>query len=174
MNRFFRSRVESGSRCERRLIGLCMGWCGFLLFLDQWSKIVIENSFQLHHPKVVIPGFFDITYALNRGAAWSILEGYGWLLLAVAGAVLAAALVFLRYLSEGYAERYIAIFTVISGIIGNSIDRIWRGAVVDFISLHYHEGYHYPIFNIADCAICIGIGVFMLSSILRPDTRKQK
>lgn len=174
MNRFFRSRVESGSRCERRLIGLCMVWCGFLLFLDQWSKIVIENSFQLHHAKVVIPGFFDITYALNRGAAWSILEGYGWLLLAVAGAVLVAALVFLRYLAEGYAERYIAIFTVISGIIGNSIDRIWRGAVVDFISLHYHEVYHYPIFNVADCAICIGIGVFMLSSILRPDTRKQK
>ncbi len=174
MKNFLRFRIESGSRRERKAIGLCLVWCGFLLFLDQWSKIVIENTFQLHHGKVVIPGFFDITYALNKGAAWSILEGYGWLLLTVAGAVLAAALFFLRHLADGYPERYFAIFTVISGIIGNSIDRIWRGAVVDFISLHYHEVYHYPIFNIADCAICIGIGVFMLSSLLRPDPEKKK
>ncbi|MBO5689285.1 MAG: signal peptidase II [Lentisphaeria bacterium] len=167
-------RIEAGSRKERRVFGFSMLWCGFLLFLDQWSKIVIENSFQLHHAKPVIPGFFDITYALNKGAAWSILEGYGWLLLTIAGAVLVAALLFLRQLTDGYLERYIAIFTVISGIIGNSIDRIWRGAVVDFISVHYKEVYHYPIFNIADCAICIGIAVFMISGIFRPDPQKKK
>lgn len=167
-------RIEAGSRTERRTIGVCMIWCGILLFMDQWSKIVIENSFQLHRARPVIPGFFDITYALNKGAAWSILEGYGWLLLAVAGAVLVAALVFLRHLSDGYLERYIAIFTVISGIIGNSVDRIWRGAVVDFISLHYKDVYYYPIFNIADCAICIGIAVFLLSSIFRPDPAGKK
>ena len=90
-----------------------------------------------------------------------------------AGLVLAAAVFFLRQLSDGWIERYFAIFTVISGILGNSIDRIWRGAVVDFISLHYHEVYHYPIFNIADCAICVGIGVFLLSSLLRPDKEKK-
>ena len=174
MGKLLNYKVESGTRRERRVIGCCLLWCGFLLFLDQWSKIVIENSFQLHHPRVVIPGFFDITYALNKGAAWSILEGYGWVLLAVAGAVLAGALIFLRYLADGYPERYIAIFTVISGIIGNSFDRIWRGAVVDFISLHYKDVYYYPIFNIADCAICIGIGVFMISSIFRPDAKKEK
>ncbi len=174
MNKLSKFRVDSGSRRERRVIGLCLIWCGFLLFLDQWSKIVIENSFKLHHAKAVFPGYFDITYALNKGAAWSILEGYGWLLLAVAGAVLAAALFFLRQLADGYLERYIAIFTVISGILGNSIDRIWRGAVVDFISLHYRDVYYYPVFNIADCAICIGIGLFMLSSILRPDSKKQQ
>jgi signal peptidase II len=166
--------VAPGSRKERKVIGVCLVWCGIMLFLDQWSKIVIENSFKLHHAKPVIPGFFDITYALNKGAAWSILEGYGWFLLAVAGAVLVASLIFLRQLADGYLERYAAIFTVISGIIGNSIDRIWRGAVVDFISVHYKDVYYYPIFNIADCAICIGITVFMISCIFRPDPQKKK
>ena len=166
-------RIQPGSSRERRVIGFCMAWGALLLAIDQWSKIVVEHSFRLHEVLTVIPGWFDITYALNKGAAWSILEGFGWLLLAIAGAVLVAALVFLRSLSDGWLERYIAIFTVISGILGNSIDRIWRGAVVDFISVHYHEVYHYPIFNIADCAICVGIGVFLLSGLLRPDKTKK-
>ena len=168
-----RLRLAPGSSRERRVIGLCMAWCALMLIFDQWSKIVVENSFRLHETLTVIPGWFDIAYALNKGAAWSILEGFGWLLLVIAGLVLASAIFFLRQLSDGWVERYFAIFTVISGIIGNSIDRIWRGAVVDFISVHYHEVYHYPIFNIADCAICAGIGVFLLSSLLRPDKPKQ-
>ena len=166
-------RIQPGSPRERRVIGFGMAWCALMLLLDQWSKIVVENSFQLHETLTVIPGWFDIAYALNKGAAWSILEGFGWFLLAIAGLVLIAALVFLRQLADGWIERYFAIFTVISGILGNSIDRIWRGAVVDFISLHYHEVYHYPIFNIADCAICVGIGLFLLSSLLRPDKPKK-
>jgi len=166
-------RIDPGSPRERRIIGLGMAWCALMLVFDQWSKIVVENSFRLHEALTVIPGWFDIAYALNKGAAWSILEGFGWLLLVIAGLVLAAAVFFLRQLADGWIERYFAIFTVISGILGNSIDRIWRGAVVDFISLHYHEVYHYPIFNIADCAICAGIGVFLLSSLLRPDKPKK-
>ena len=169
----FSLRIDPGSPRERRIIGLGMAWCALMLVFDQWSKIVVENSFRLHEALTVIPGWFDIAYALNKGAAWSILEGFGWLLLVIAVLVLAAAVFFLRQLADGWIERYFAIFTVISGILGNSIDRIWRGAVVDFISVHYHEVYHYPIFNIADCAICAGIGVFLLSSLLRPDKPKK-
>jgi signal peptidase II len=55
--------------------------------------------------------------------------------------------------------------------LGNSIDRVWRGEVVDFLDC-YVKDYHWPAFNIADCAICVGIGIYMLSVILRPETAK--
>ena len=79
----------------------------------------------------------------------------------------ALAIIFLRKLCDGYAERYAAILTVLSGVIGNSIDRIWRGEVVDFLDCYINK-YHWPAFNIADCAICIGIGLYTLSVLLRP------
>jgi len=171
---FSAGRISPGTSREHRLIGIGMAWCAILLLADQWSKIVVESRFRLHESLPVVAGYFDFTYALNRGAAWSILEGCGWLLLSIAAAVFIAAILFLRQLTDGWPERYFAIFTVFSGILGNSIDRIWRGAVVDFISVHYREIYHYPIFNIADCAICIGIGIFLLSSHLRPEHRSAR
>ena len=74
---------------------------------------------------------------------------------------------FFRYLTEGYSERIIALGLVMSGIIGNSIDRIWHGEVIDFIDFHYYNVWSYPVFNIADIAICTGVGVFILSNLLR-------
>ena len=65
-----------------------------------------------------------------------------------------------------------AAFMVLSGILGNSIDRLWRGAVVDFIDVHYGNVWRYPVFNVADMAICTGVGIFILSTILRPEKRK--
>ena len=89
----------------------------------------------------------------------------------IAALVTAAALWFFSYLTEGYPERYFAIFIILGGVVGNSIDRIWRGAVVDFFDLHYYEAYHWPVFNIADIAICVGVGIFVLSSLLRPSRK---
>ncbi len=169
----FPERIENGSGAERTVVGLSLGWAGFLLLLDQLSKVVVESTFAKYESRPLIDGFFSLTYVTNRGAAWSILEGHGWLLLLVALAVTLLAVRFMRYLADGYLERYWAIFTVLSGVAGNSIDRIWRGEVVDFFDFYY-KTYHYPVFNIADCAICAGVAVFMLSTLLRPDPRKKK
>ena len=65
-----------------------------------------------------------------------------------------------------------AVFDMISGIFGNSIDRIWRGEVVDFLDC-WIGSYRWPTFNIADCAICIGIGIFMISAMFRPEPAKK-
>ena len=65
-----------------------------------------------------------------------------------------------------------AAFLVISGILGNSIDRLWRGAVVDFIDVHYYDVWRYPVFNVADIAICTGVGIFILSTLIRPEKGK--
>lgn len=165
-------RIGSNSSEERIVLGLSLGWAGFLLLLDQVSKVVVESTFAKYESRPVIDGFFALTYVTNRGAAWSILEGHGWLLLLVALLVTILAIRFMRYLADGYLERYFAIFTVLAGVAGNSIDRIWRGEVVDFFDFYFGR-YHYPVFNIADCAICVGVGIFMLSTLLRPDPKKR-
>ena len=80
---------------------------------------------------------------------------------------LVAIVLQIKRLTEGYPERYYAMGMIVSGIIGNSIDRIWRGAVVDFLDFHI-AGHHWPAFNIADSAICVGVGIYLISSFKRP------
>lgn len=165
MHRSFQP-IEPHSPREHLTTGVALGWAGLLLLLDQVTKAVVSARFREGEALPVIDGFFSLTYVTNKGAAWNLLEGQTWLLLAVALLVGVGAIVFIRQLAEGYAERYFAIFTLLSGVVGNSIDRIWRGAVVDFLSFTFGS-YHYPVFNVADCAICAGVGVFILSSLLR-------
>lgn len=161
--------VEPGSARERSVLGVSLALGALILLLDQWSKVMVEQTFILHESKV-LGRFLSLTYVENYGAAWSLFHGYGWALVAVALLVLAGAFYFLRYLTEGFMERYVALFLVIGGVIGNSIDRIWRGAVVDFLDFHY-ERWHWPVFNIADIAICVGVGIFVLSNLLRRSSR---
>ena len=120
----------------------------------------------------VIPGFFSLTHITNPGAAWGILAGRAWLLLAISIAAFAAIVFFLRHLSENYPERIFALLAVCSGIAGNCTDRIFRGEVVDFL-LFYIGRYHWPAFNVADICISCGVFVFVLSSLFRPDRKKK-
>ena len=106
-------------------------------------------------------------------AAWGILAGRAWLLLAISIAAFAAIVFFLRHLSENYPERIFALLAVCSGIAGNCTDRIARGEVVDFL-LFYIGRYHWPAFNVADICISCGVFVFVLSSIFRPDRKKKQ
>ena len=102
--------VETGSSRERTVIGAAVAAACTILLLDQLTKVLVERNFMLHESRVVIENFFNLSYVRNYGAAWSILSGYGWFLLLIAALVTAAALWFFRYLTEGYPERYFAIF----------------------------------------------------------------
>ena len=174
MGRFSALPLEFHSRREHLVLWISAAVAFFLLLLDQLTKLYVERSFRLYESRPVIPGWLSLTSVRNHGAAWSMLSGHGWLLLLIAIVALAAILWYFRSLTEGWCERYIAAFMVISGIFGNSIDRLWRGAVVDFIDVHYYDLWHYPVFNVADIAICTGVGIFVLSSLLRPDLRKTR
>ena len=66
------------------------------------------------------------------------------------------------------------LFMILAGVFGNSIDRVWRGSVVDFLDFHYKNIWSYPVFNIADIAICCGVGIFILSGFIRPERKIEK
>jgi len=165
---------ESTSRRDCLVLSLAIGLGILVLALDQWTKVVVVRRFHLGESVPVRAHFFSLTYVRNDGAAWSILSGQGWLLLLVAVLVAAAVIWKFRSLTEGYAERCFALILVLGGVVGNSIDRLWRGSVVDFFDFHWYDKYHYPVFNVADIAICVGVGLFVLSTLLRPSKKKEK
>ena len=165
--------IEPRSPRERRVFLAAALTGAATLLLDQGTKIWIDAAMRLNESIPVIDDYFSITSVRNYGAAWSILSGHGWFLLLIAAAVTALCIVFFRYLTSGWKERYFAIFLVLAGVAGNSIDRIWRGAVVDFLDFHYRSVWHYPVFNVADISICVGLGLYILSDLLRPDPKKK-
>ncbi len=154
---------------EGRVIRLCWVMCGILVALDQATKALAENCAQLvaGKPIVIIPGLFNLVLINNTGAAWGILSGRNMILLIISCAVLALMLFFMKAITEGWPERYFGLFSVLSGIIGNSIDRASRKSVVDFLDF-YVTSHHWPAFNVADSAICVGVFILVLSFMLRP------
>ena len=95
-----------------------------------------------------------------------MFHGNNLILLTIAVAALVVFSIFFKAITEWYPERVIGFFMVISGIIGNSIDRIIRGSVVDFLDFFYRN-HHWPSFNVADSAICVGVTIIIISSLFR-------
>lgn len=168
----FSQKVASGSVEEKKLLVHVVLVCGFFIAIDQISKLYISSYVGEHSVIKVIPGLFNITYINNAGAAWGIFAGKSSMLLIISVAVLCAIIFFLRGLTEGWPERYYSLFLIISGILGNSVDRLWRGQVVDFLDFYVGK-WHWPSFNVADSCITVGVTVFILSSLLRPQNSKK-
>ena len=166
-------QVESGSPRECSVIKFSVGLAVLSVLLDQLTKMFIVEKVKYIGVRIpVIEGFFDLTYVTNKGAAWGMLSGKTGLLLTVSIVVFVLIIFFLRQICEGWTERYYALLLVMSGIIGNTIDRVFRGGgVVDFLRF-YFRNWEWPSFNVADCAICIGVGMFILSSLIRPEQKK--
>ena len=138
-----------------------------LIALDQVTKCLVRARFALHESRPVIRGFFSLTYVQNRGAAWGILAGWRVVLV-----VLAAVMLFVlaRYREKIFGTRAIgrvSFVLLVAGIIGNVIDRVWLGYVVDFLDFYCGTS-HFPAFNVADSCICIGVGLYMLASLIFP------
>jgi signal peptidase II len=128
--------------------------------LDQFVKCLVRARFSLHGGVVVVPGLFDLRYVRNTGAAWGIFaDGTHWL--ALLSVVVLGLLVRFRhsFLPPGVAGRLV-LGLLAGGIVGNLIDRVRLNYVVDYLDF-YWRGHHFPAFNIADAAICIGVGVYL-------------
>ena len=120
--------VQPHTPAEKRLLFLSSFLFFLFLALDQGTKLLTMTSMELHETIVIVPGWFNLTYVRNPGAAWSMLAGFPWLLLGFGVAAAALIVIFFRRWSEGFPERYCALALVESGIIGNSIDRLWHGS----------------------------------------------
>lgn len=167
--------IQPGSKREKTLLARCAAVSCLILILDQVTKTLIIEKVDQHQPIIVIPGVFNIVKWGNKGAAWGMFSGHTWPLLAISLFFLIGMIVFLRSLTEYHLERYYALALVAGGILGNSVDRIWRGGtVVDFLDF-YIAGYpHWPAFNVADSAICVGVGIYIISSMRHGDNDKDK
>ena len=159
--------VQPHTPAEKKVLFLSSFLFLFFMVSDQGTKLLVMTFMELHETIAIVPGWFNLTYVRNPGAAWSLLAGFPWLLLGFGVAAAILIVIFFRRWSEGFPERYLALALIESGIIGNSIDRLWHGSVIDFLHVHCYNYYHYPVFNVADCAICIGVGIFVLSGLLR-------
>jgi signal peptidase II len=168
--------IAPHSVAERRVLRRTLVLAGLLLVLDQASKVVVEQLLAGRPAVAVIPGCFDLVYVTNRGAAWGLFHDLAagrWLLLLVSAAVMGLVAWQFRALADGRPERFYALGLVLTGIFGNGIDRFRRGAVVDFVDWHLGT-WHWPAFNVADSAICVGVAVFILSSLLRSAPPEEK
>jgi signal peptidase II len=115
----------------------------------------------------VVPRFFYIVHVGNTGAAWSIFTGRSMILAALAAATLAVIFVWRKALGLGSAHAQVCFGLLCGGIAGNLVDRVSRGHVVDFLDFHFGS-YVYPTFNVADSAICVGVALYVLSTLRSP------
>ncbi|WP_148715570.1 signal peptidase II [Chitinolyticbacter meiyuanensis] len=137
-----------------------------VIVLDQVSKHVIEALFVYGEQHAVIPGFFNLTLAYNPGAAFSFLaDAGGWQRHFFTALALAVSAWIVYMLKKHHMETRLslALSLIMGGAIGNVIDRLLFGHVIDFIQVYYRDWY-YPAFNLADSAICIGAALMVWDS----------
>jgi signal peptidase II len=140
-----------------------------ILILDQLSKIYVSTHFRMFEIYLLIPGWLDCTYTLNPGAAFSLFANMPavfreafFIGLSAAAVVVMTVLIARRSTTASMA---LACALVLAGTIGNLIDRVVRGRVIDFIYFH-HDAFRYPVFNRADAAITTGVAMILLFSWL--------
>jgi signal peptidase II len=146
-------------------------WLGLslvILILDQFTKVMVVGYYRLGD-STTVTGFFNLVRVHNQGAAFSFLANASgwqrWLFTAIG----AAAVLFILWMLRSHAGQRLfalAMACVLGGAIGNLVDRVVYGHVVDFLQFHY-GGWYFPSFNIADSAITIGAGALILDEVLR-------
>jgi signal peptidase II len=164
--------VMSGRPSIRMLVSVPLT----VVALDQVTKFWVAGRMQLFESIPVVPGFFSITYVRNPGAAFGMFsEAHGLLRIAflVGVSLLAVGLLLVFFLRSPHAERVsrIAAVLVMGGAIGNLIDRLRFGEVIDFLDVFVGR-LHWPAFNLADAAITIGIGLFVISAWREREARR--
>lgn len=148
--------------------------CGILIWLDALSKRWAYTSLYADHSgkKEFIPGFLGFVYAENTGAAWSILEDAPWVFISLSIITVIAIAVYIFISSNRNILLRSSLLLLLSGGVGNLVDRLFRtgshfgnrnGYVVDFLNFEFID---FPIFNVADVCVCLGMGLLILYMIL--------
>ena len=144
------------------------------LVLDQLTKAVVTANIALNHGFTVIPGCFDIVHVLNRGAAFGFLNNADtdwqfWLFFGAA--VLVTAIIVNMVRTSAYSVTlFVGLGSILGGALGNLIDRVRSRAVTDFLDVYWGQ-WHWPAFNVADIAICLGVALAAL--VLLKEAREE-
>jgi signal peptidase II len=145
-----------------------LGLAFILLLLDQFTKLLILGYYHFGE-STLVTSFFNIVRVHNSGAAFSFLaSGSGWQRWFFIG-IGTAAVIFILFMLRSHAGQKLFSFAmacILSGAIGNVIDRLLHGYVIDFLDFHYQR-WHFPAFNVADSAITIGAACLILDELLR-------
>lgn len=144
-----------------------IAWSTFAVAIDQVTKLFVHTRFQLGESITVVQNFFNFTYVRNPGAAFGFLaetppqfrEGF---FLAIPPIAMVIILLILKGVEDRDRWQIFALSSIFGGAIGNYIDRIRFGYVIDFLDFHLFEKYSWPAFNIADSAIVLGVGILMV------------
>ncbi|MGQ9647397.1 MAG: signal peptidase II [Thermodesulfobacteriota bacterium] len=149
----------------------------WVLSVDQWTKHSIQSRLALHHTIPIVKGFFNLTHVRNPGGAFGVLGGVkgalgSALFLILSLVAIGVILVFFFKTKEHEDLLSLAFSLVLAGAIGNLIDRFRFGEVIDFLDF-YLFSFHWPAFNIADSAICVGMGLIVLEIFLRDRKKKR-
>ncbi len=143
-----------------------------IVLIDQIAKCAAVAYLEVYQTEYVLP-FFNLTLAFNRGAAFSFLSDSGYanyFFIAFASIVSLVIVAMLARLESRKVLSALSLALVLGGAVGNLIDRVRLGFVVDF--LDFHAGaYHWPAFNVADSAICIGVLLMFVDVFLSPSSR---
>lgn len=144
------------------------------LLLDQATKLYIDRTMQLFDSTPVLTNFFHITYVRNRGAAFSFLSEASWRLPFFIGISLVASVAILiafHKLRNDQKLAQVSLAMIFSGAVGNLIDRVRLGEVIDFLDAHWYR-HHWPAFNVADSLICVGVFLLALDLLLEDKRSK--
>ncbi|MEF9965711.1 MAG: signal peptidase II [Comamonas sp.] len=160
--------TSAPGRASKRKFVLWLVLAAVIFWLDQWSKEWILAHYQLGE-YTTITGFFNIVRAHNPGAAFSFLASAGgwqrWLFTGI-GVVVTAVITWQLYRHSHKSLFCLALTCIMGGAIGNVVDRMRHGYVVDMLDFHW-MGSHFPAFNLADSAICLGAFLLILDELLR-------
>lgn len=139
------------------------------MLLDYATKIWAIDTLKGQPDITVIEGFFDLSYLENRGAAFGIFQGRVYLLAFVTMIIMAVLFVIYQKTKKKTKLLTISTALILTGAIGNLMDRLRYGFVVDFISWHWKNTYYFPTFNVADICITVGTGLLILYIIKEVD-----
>ena len=155
-----------------------MMWYGIavlVMIIDQLTKLYFEHNYQLYQTTAIIEPIFNFTLAHNHGAAFSFLADKGgwqkWLFSGLALAVSFGIMAYLRKIPQQAKLLALGLSLVLAGAVGNLIDRVRLGYVIDFLHVHYGDAWPFPIFNMADVAINIGVALILIDAFLLESKR---
>lgn len=144
-----------------------------IIALDQITKILVVKNMDLHESIPVIDHFLYITSHRNTGAAWGILAGQMWFFYIVTIIVIGVLVYYIQKMAKTHVLVGLSLGLMLGGAIGNFIDRIMRQEVVDFVDT-YIFGYNFPIFNVADAALSVGVCLLIIYMLFEEKLLKEK